>query len=75
MAEAAYRASGRTETPPFWVAGGSQFSLDRPPWSIGLPFVRIWQGVLDVDRSWAGSTLRVDENVATSRSPSAPPAP
>jgi hypothetical protein len=75
MAETAFRSAGRTETPPFWVAGGSQFSLDRPPWSIGLPFVRIWQGALDVDRSWAGSTLRVDENVATSPSPSAPPAP
>lgn len=70
LAEEAYRAAGRTETPPFWVAGGSNFSLDRPAWSIGLPFVRIWQGVLDVDRSWGGRTLRIDENVATSPSPS-----
>jgi hypothetical protein len=72
LAEEVYRAAGRTETPPFWVAGGSDFSLSRPAWSIGLPFVRIWQGALDVDRSWGGRTLRIDENVATSASPSAP---
>lgn len=72
LAEAAYREAGRTVTPPFWVAGGSDFSLDQPAWSIGLPFVRIWQGVLDVNRSWGGQTLRIDENVATSPSPSAP---
>ena len=75
LAEEAYRAVGRTETPPFWVAGGSDFSLDRPAWSIGLPFVRIWQGALDVDRSWGGRTLRIDENVATSASPTSPSNP
>jgi len=75
LAEPIFREAGRTGTPPFWVAGGSRFSLDRPPWSIGLPFVTIWQGTLDVDRSWGGSTLKVDENVATSPSPSAPPNP
>lgn len=75
LAEEAHRAAGRTETPPFWVAGGSDFSLDRPAWSIGLPFVRIWQGALDVDRTWGGVTLRIDENVATSPSPSTPPGP
>lgn len=75
IARSAYAHAGRRETPPFWVAGGKSFSLDRPAWSIGLPFVRIWQGALDVDRSWSGSTLRIDENVATSPSPSAPLAP
>lgn len=73
LAEEAYLAAGRTGTPPFWVAGGSDFSLDRPAWSIGLPFVRIWQGALDVDRTWGGKTLRIDENVATSPTPSTPP--
>ena len=47
----------------------------RPAWSIGLPFVRIWQGALDVSRTWAGRTLTIDENVATSPSPSTPPTP
>jgi hypothetical protein len=75
LAEEAFRLAGRSETPPFWVAGGSAFGLDRPPWSIGLPFVGIWQGALDVDRSWGGQTLRIDENVATSRSPSTPSNP
>lgn len=73
LAESAFLAAGRTGTPPFWVAGGSNFSLDRPAWSIGLPFVRIWQGALDVDRSWGGHTLRIDENVATTASPSSAP--
>ncbi|HEX6925215.1 MAG TPA: glycoside hydrolase domain-containing protein [Longimicrobiaceae bacterium] len=72
LAEAVFREAGRSETPPFWVAGGRDFSLDSPAWSIGLPFVRIWQGALDVDRTWGGRTLRIDENVATSASPSEP---
>lgn len=75
LAETAYREAGRTGTPPFWVAGGRDFGLDRPAWAIGLPFVRVWQGVLDVRRTWGGRTLLVDENVATSPSPSAPIAP
>jgi hypothetical protein len=75
IAKAVFAQAGRTGSPPFWVAGGSSFSLDSPPWSIGLPFVRIWQGALDVDRRWGGTTLRVDENVATSSSPSAPIGP
>jgi len=75
IAETAYAQAGRTGSPPFWVAGGSSFSLDSPAWSIGLPFVRIWQGALDVDRRWGGTTLRIDENVATSASPSAPIGP
>ena len=75
LAEAAYREVGRTGTPPFWVAGGRNFGLDRPAWAIGLPFVRVWQGGLDVQRTWGGRTLLVDENVATSRSPSAPIGP
>ncbi len=72
LAEEAFREAGRMETPPFWVAGGSGFDLNQPPWAIGLPFVRIWQGVLDVQRSWGGRALLIDENTATSRSPSAP---
>lgn len=70
LAQEVYRSEGRLETPPFWVAGGSGFSLDQPPWAIGLPFVRIWQGVLDVQRSWGGRALLIDENTATSASPS-----
>lgn len=75
LAQGVYREAGRTEAPPFWVAGGRGFSLDQPPWASGFPFARVWQGALDVDRTWGGVTLRVDENVADRPSPSAPPRP
>lgn len=71
-ARAAYAQAGRTDTPPFWIAGGSGFSLDQPPYAVGLAYARIWQGALDVDRTWGGVRLRVDENVADRASPSAP---
>lgn len=72
VAAEVYRDRGRAEGPPFWVAGGDGFALDQPPQAAGLPFVDVWQGALDVDRTWAGATLRVDENVAEVPSPSAP---
>lgn len=71
-ARTAYREAGRTEDPPFWIAGGREFRLDSPPWAVGLPYAKIWQGALDVQRTWAGLTLLVDENVADRPSPSAP---
>lgn len=74
-ARAVYSRAGRSETPPFWVSSGSGFSLAKPPYASGLPYAAIWQGAFDVDRSWAGITLRVDENVASRPSPSAPRPP
>ena len=71
-AREAYARAGRTATPPFWIAGGRGFSLREPPYAIGLPYARIWQGTLDVDRAYGGVRLRVDENVADRPSPSAP---
>jgi len=68
----AYRDAGRADTPPFWVAGGDGFALDRPPREAGLPYAAAWQGALDVERTWGGVTMTVDENVAGSSSPSAP---
>jgi hypothetical protein len=62
----------RFELPPFWVAGGTYFSLDAPPTGVGLPFATAWQGALDVEQTWGGVSLTVDENVAGSPSPSAP---
>ena len=67
-----FRAAGRSETPPFWIAGGAGFSLDQRAYGSGFPYAAIWQGTLDVDRSWGGFTLRIDENVANRLSPSAP---
>lgn len=72
LAEAAFREAGRTDTPPFWIAGGAGFSLDQRAYGSGFPYAAIWQGALDVDRTWGGMTLRIDENVANRASPSAP---
>ena len=69
---AAFRAAGRSDTPPFWAAGGSEFALDRAPSASGFSFATVWQGVLDAERTWGGVSLRVDENVAARPSPSAP---
>ena len=66
------QANERTEAPPFWIAGGSGFALDRTPSDVGVPFATVWQGVLDAERTWGGRTLRIDENVAMRPSPSAP---
>lgn len=72
LSQAVYTAAGSSMTPPFWVAGGAGFTLDRAPADSGLPFADIWQGALDVDREYGGVRLRIDENVATRPSPSAP---
>lgn len=60
----AYRAAGQGDTPPFWVAGSGGFALDVSPREVGLPFARIWQGTHDVQRSFGGVELLIDENVA-----------
>jgi hypothetical protein len=75
IAQRIFLEAGRTDSVSFWVAGGTGFSLDLPPQAVGLPFAQIWQGVLDTNRTWAGRTVNIDENVATRRSPSDPPSP
>ena len=72
LAQTAYLRAGRRESPPFWISGGSGFTLDQPPTTSGFPFAIVWQGVLDVRRTFAGTTLLIDENVASSPSPSGP---
>jgi hypothetical protein len=72
LAAEVHREAGRSAAPPFWVAGGSGFALDRAPGDAGLPYAAVWQGALDVERTWGGVTLTVDENVAGRPSPSAP---
>jgi hypothetical protein len=70
LAQTAYLMSGSRESPPFWVSGGSGFSLDAPPHGSGFPFAEVWQGTLDAQRSYGGVTLLIDENVASRGSPS-----
>jgi hypothetical protein len=69
-----FAAAGTTARPAFWVANPSAFALVAAPGESGHPFATIWQGALDVPRSWNGITLTIDENVADVPSPSAPPA-
>lgn len=71
-ARLAFEAADRRDLPPFWVAGGSGFTLDALPTDSGLPFASAWQGALDVERTFGGITLTIDENVATRANPSAP---
>ena len=65
----------RAGTPPVWVARSAGFSLTRPPTDAGFAFATVWQGALDVSRTWNGVTRTIDENVASRPSPSDPPTP
>ncbi len=68
-----FRAAGRTDTPPFWIASSAGFTTVAQPADVGLSFATAWQGMFDVTQSWAGVTLTIDVNVASSKSPSTPP--
>lgn len=72
VAQTLLQRAGETESIPFWIAGGSGFSLEAAPRDVRYSFAAIWQGVLDIRRSWGGRELAVDENVARSPSPSLP---
>jgi hypothetical protein len=69
---AEFRAAGRAGDPPVWVAGGRDFSPDRPPTDVGHAFAGVWQGVLDTVVEHGGVRLPIDVNVAAVPSPSAP---
>jgi hypothetical protein len=56
----------------FWVSSTAGFSLEKSPADIGLPFARVWQGVLDVMQSWNGISINIDVDVAAMPSPSNP---
>ncbi len=72
LAQRVLEEAGAAGSIPFWVAGGGGFSLNARPEDVGYPFVEVWQGALDTPRTWGGHTLVVDENVASTPSPSAP---
>jgi hypothetical protein len=67
-----FRKAGRTDTPAFWIASSTGFSMSAAPAAVGLDFATAWQGMFDVTQSWASVTLTIDVNVASSSSPSAP---
>lgn len=68
----AYRAGGSTEAPSFWIAGAGAFSIAASPAAVGLNFARLWQGMFEISQSWNGVTLKIDVDVASTRSPSTP---
>ena len=69
----AYRAAGRTDAPPFWIASSVGFNLARRPAEVGLEFAQIWQGMFDVSQSYGGVRLTIDVDVANTASPSTTP--
>jgi hypothetical protein len=62
--------AGKMDQPPFWVAGGDDFSEDKEPVDVGHSFASVWQGVLDVVQTHNGVKLPIDVNVAAVSSPS-----
>lgn len=66
-----YLAAGIADEPPFWVAKARGFDTDKLPSEMGHAFAAVWQGVLDVEQTWAGHKIPIDVNVAGSASPSA----
>jgi hypothetical protein len=68
---AVYAKAGVTDEPPFWIAGGDDFSPDESaPTDVGHRFALMWQGELDVVRRWMGHALALDVNVAAVPDPS-----
>lgn len=58
--------------PAFWIASSLGFDTTRRPTDVGLTYASVWQGAFDVKRSYNGIALTIDEDVASTRSPSAP---
>ena len=66
-----YRAAGIRADPPFWIAKSRGFDVNKLPTEMGHAFASVWQGVLDVEQTWAGHRIPIDVNVSGVRSPSA----
>jgi hypothetical protein len=66
-----YLAAGLADEPPFWIAKSRGFDIHKLPSEMGHAFAAVWQGVLDVEQTWAGHKIPIDVNVAGSPSPSA----
>ncbi len=65
-----YTSLGRKDDPPFWIAKSRGFDITKLPSEMGHAFAAVWQGVLDVEQTWAGHKIPIDVNVSGSRSPS-----
>ena len=65
-----YLQAGIRDEPPFWIAKSNGFDIHKLPSEMGHAFAAVWQGVLDVEQTWAGHKIPIDVNVAGSSSPS-----
>jgi Domain of unknown function (DUF1906) len=65
-----YSDAGAKAEPPFWVAKSRGFDVTKLPTEVGHAFAEVWQGVLDIEQTWAGHKIPIDVNVSGSRSPS-----
>ena len=68
---ATFVAARRVDTPRFWIASSTGFSLTSNPTDVGLPYAAVWQGRFDVPESWGGIAKTIDVDVASTPSPSA----
>ncbi len=66
----AYLQAGIRDEPPFWIAKANGFDIHKLPSEMGHAFAAVWQGVLDVEQTWAGHKIPIDVNVSGSPSPS-----
>lgn len=59
----------------FWVSGSGHFDAGTSqPADSGIGFAHIWQGTFNMAKTFGGVTIQIDENVADTPTPSAPPA-
>lgn len=64
-------SAGHNEEPSFWIAKSAGFDGRKLPSEMGHTFAVVWQGVLDIEQTWAGHRIPIDVNVAGTPSPSA----
>ncbi len=61
--------------PRFWIVGGvtSQFNIDASkPTDVGISFANLWQCPASVNRTFGGTSIGIDENVAQWADPAKP---
>jgi hypothetical protein len=61
--------------PRFWIVGGvtSQFNIaSSKPTDVGVTFANLWQCPASVNRTFGGTAIGIDENVAQQADPAAP---
>jgi hypothetical protein len=66
-----FQTAGVQSEPSFWIAGSSDFDVDKRPTEVGHAFADVWQGLLDVVRTHGGVRLPIDISVSAVPSPSA----